>query len=177
MNGISETDLLAQTNSDQCAEYERAGAELADVYRLISILLSELEAAKDEKRVFAFLEQGEDEYFPLEDYMLRVSYGEGMVKPPFGNPYPGHRPENAPCGGGFIIRRDDNTFLVCGYSATISVEPNFADPSTEIFILSKKEYRLGENGLEIGRILNGDERNYMILGPTLSVQEVSFYCR
>lgn len=177
MNGISAGDLLAQTNSDLGGDYGRAGDELADTYRLLAFLQEEMEKAKDEKRLYAFLDQGADEVFPVGGYTIRVAFGAGMVTPLFGEPYPGHRPEGAPCGGGFIIRRDTDTFLVCGYSARISVEPGYARQGRDIFLLDKREFRLGEGGLEQGRILNGDERNYMILGPTLTIQEVTFYCR
>ncbi len=65
--------------------------------------------------------------FVLDDYLINVTFGEGGVL--------GHRKEGGPVGGGFIIRRDRDRFLICGIACNIQMNPRYA--STDVRSLSR----------------------------------------
>ena len=79
-------------------------------------------------------------------------------------------------GGGFILQEEDDTFLMCRISANVLIEPAYGK-TDQVFILDKRELKLADTGLCNGRILNGDERNYQVLGSSLTIQRLKFYHR
>lgn len=175
MNSIQENDLLAQTNSNQIIPPDNAGELLAKGYRLLHILWKDICEAQKEKRIYAFLDQHEMETeFILEDYTITITYGTGGMTGHMGQP--GYRREDAPIGGGFIIQKASDQFLICGLSCNVKVSPRYGCQE-QVFVLNKQEWILDKNELKAGRILNGDERNYLILGSEPSVQELTFYRR
>ena len=172
---ISENDLLAQLNSVHPSARPEDGPLLAKSYELINLLLPEILEAKENGTIFAFYQQtpGDGpEVFTLDDCVLRVSYGAAA-----GNRMgrPGTRRENALTGGGFILRRGRNRFLICGVSCNLEVLPK--DPAEQFFIAEKTEMLPSDGELKRGRILNGDERNYMCLGSEPCAQELVVYRR
>lgn len=178
MMNISEADLLAQTNSSSCAPVFGTGEKLAQVYHLIKILNPEIAKAREEGRLWAFSQQNSmgDEFY-MDNCTISVSYGPCLSEEiPGFPPRMGCREENAPMGGGFILRRTKEEFLICGFSCNIEIQSVFGHEEP-VFILEKREWYCTENGLEKGRILNGDERNYMILSSSLGIQSVSVYSR
>ena len=170
MMPLSENDMLSQTNTDLASFGESAGENLAKAYRLIHILWSEIREAQDRNDIYAFLQQQNDmgTEFVLDDYLINVTFGDGGI--------PGHRKEGGPVGGGFIIRRDRDRFLICGIACNIQMNPKYAS-TEQVFILDKSELHETPDGLKKGRILNGDERNFMALGSSPSVLELTFYRR
>ena len=175
MNGISENDLLAQTNSDLTETVEKNGLMLAEAYRILHILWNEIREAQQQGNIYAFLQQTEPgTEFVMDDYILNVTFGDGGVRGHLGQP--GHRNPDSPTGGGFVIRRDRDTFLVCGIACNIQISP--AQGSTDqIFVMRKAELECGDNELIPRRILNGDERNFTAIGSWPSIQEIKFYRR
>lgn len=175
MSPICENDLLAQTNTDICNTDEYNGEILAKAYRIIFTLWEEIRKAQRQDNIYAFLQQNEKSTeFVLDDYILKITYGSGDMNGHMGQP--SHRNENSPIGGGFIIRMEKDKFLVCGISCNVCVNPKYASQE-QVFALGKREIHCTEQGLKLGRILNGDERNFMAIGCTPTIQELSFYRR
>lgn len=175
MNGISENDLLAQTNSDISGTDEKNGLMLAEAYRILHILWEEIRMAQKEGNVFAFLQQTEPgTEFVLDDYILNVTYGDGGMRGHMGQP--GHRDPESPIGGGFVLRRGKDRFLICGIACNVQISPAQGSRD-QIFILEKREMECTENGLRPRRILNGDERNFTAVGAWPAIQEITFYRR
>lgn len=170
---LSETDLLSQTNSDLVRPEPEAGILLSTAYGLLKHLWPEIRKAQDEHRIYAFLEQGNPaDEFVLDDYILRVSYGDGGMRGHMGQG--GHRPDNRPIGGGFVIRTGKDSFLICGISCNLEIQPKYASQE-EIFILDKREYKWKNGQMLPGRIMNGDERNYTAIGSELGIFELTMY--
>ncbi|MBQ9644663.1 MAG: DUF5597 domain-containing protein [Lachnospiraceae bacterium] len=179
MNGLSEADALSQMNVHAAPEQEMGRENLAMAYRLLAELMEEIRTAQREHRIWAFYQQGLGDQFVLEDYLITVTY-DGMelsddaVMPVSAPGGPG--PADAPAGGGFILRRQDGSFLVCGVSCNIKIQPEFGGQG-QVFVLRRQQLQLTERGLVPGRILNGDELNHIALGYRLDVQTLSFYRR
>lgn len=175
MTPLSENDLLSQMNTDLVFPPEFAGKILAESYRLLHIMWEDIIKAQMEGNVFAFLQQNDrGTEFVLDDYIINITYGEGGMQSHMGRP--GHRKEGAPIGGGFILRKDPDNFLICGISCNVTVNPKYASRE-QVFMLSKKELLREGDKLVSGRILNGDERNYTVIGGWPTVLELSFYRR
>ena len=173
MTPLSENDLLSQTNSDVVPYDENAGNLLAESYRMLHLLWPQILKAQEEGRIYAFLQQGDQRTeFIMDDYILKISYGGGLGH--MGQPVP--RKEDSPVGGGFVIRQDKDTFLICGISCNVKVEPRYGSQE-QVFVLDKRELKLTETGLEPGRIFNGDERNFTVIGAWPTVQTLTFYRR
>lgn len=170
---LSETDLLSQTNSDLVRPEPEAGILLSEAYGLLGYMWKDIRKAQDEHRIYGFLEQGNPaDEFVLDDYILRVSYGDGGMRGHLGQS--GHRSEDRPVGGGFVIRETENKFLICGISCNLEIQPRYASQE-EIFILNKREYKWKNNQLVPGRIMNGDERNYTAIGKNIGIFELTMY--
>ena len=175
MTPLSENDLLSQMNTDLIFSPEIAGSLLAESYQLLHILWKDICRAQEKKAVYAFLQQNDGgAEFDLGDYMINVTYGDGGKAGHMGQP--GHRKEGGPVGGGFIIRKEADTFLICGIACNITVNPKYASRE-QVFILDKHELIRRGDKLVRGRILNGDERNYTAIGSWPTVLELSFYRR
>lgn len=175
MTPISENDLLAQTNSDVYDGTEYDGEILAEAYRILSVMWEEIREAQKQGNIYAFLQQNEGSAeFVLDDYILNITYGDGGMQGHMGQP--GHRKENSPAGGGFILRRGRDRFLICGIACNLQVNPRYASQE-QVFILDKRELYCTEDGLKQGRILNGDERNFLAIGCRPGIQELTFYRR
>lgn len=173
MTPLSETDLLSQTNSDLVRPEPEAGVLLSEVYGILNYLRKNIQKAQDEHRIYAFLEQGNpSEEFVLDEYILRVSYGDGGMRGHMGQG--GHRSENNPIGGGFIIQTKKDTFFLCGISCNLEIQPKYASQE-EIFILDKREYKWQDGCIVMGRIMNGDERNYTAIGGIPGMFEITMY--
>ncbi|MCI9326721.1 MAG: DUF5597 domain-containing protein [Lachnospiraceae bacterium] len=173
MTPLSENDLLAQMNTDLNVPQPCSGELLAEAYRILRMMWPDICKAQEEGRIYAFLQQNEPgAEFILDDYIINVTYGDGGMRGFMGQA--GHRKEDAPIGGGFIIRQDTSRFLVCGLSCNVQVNPKYAEQA-QVFVLDKREIRCTEEGLVPGRILNGDERNFMALGAYPCLQELAFY--
>lgn len=176
MSQISENDLLAQMNREGGFWSPKPGEELAKAYRLIKQCWQELRIARREGRIAAFIkEEGFGEEFHLGEYTISVLYGDTPPLPGLTIHIPKRR-DDAPLGGGFILQEDADTFLLCGVSANVMIEPKYA-ALDQVFLLDKREIKLTEDGLVDGRILNGDERNFLVLGSELTIQRVKFYHR
>lgn len=170
---LEETDLLSQTNSDLVRPEPEAGELLSQVYGILKDMWDDIKKAQDEHRIYGFLEQGNPmEEFVLDEYILRVSYGDGGMRGHMGQT--GHRAESNPVGGGFVIRIAQNKFLFCGISCNLEILPGYASRE-EIFILDKREYRWMDGHMVCGRIMNGDERNYTAIGGTPGIFEITMY--
>lgn len=170
---LSETDLLSQTNSDLVRPEPEAGILLSQAYGILNYLWNDIKNAQDENRIYAFLEQGNPmDEFVLEDYILRVSYGDGGIRGHMGQS--GHRSETNPIGGGFVIRSEKDKFMICGISCNLEIQPKYAS-GEEIFILNKREYKWVDGQMVPGRIMNGDERNYTAIGGTPGFFEITMY--
>lgn len=176
MNPISENDLLAQTNQETGSWFPNLGEELAKVYRVLGLYWQILKEARRDGRVAAFIREGEfGEEFHLGSYTISVYYDDTPPLPGIQVRIP-KRKESAPLGGGFILQENEDTFLLCGVSANIIIEPEYGSKD-QVFFLDKREIKLTETGLTDGRIFNGDERNYLVLGSELTIQRVRFYHR
>ena len=176
MQPYDERDLLAQTNSDIINYSPEAGESLAEAYCLIKALQEEIREAREEKRIAAFLQEGElGEEFHLGDYIFQVVYG-GTPPIPWMTTQVPKRREDAPIGGGFILQENDDTFLIAGVSANIEIFPKYGK-THQTFILEKREMILTDGRLQAGRNLNGDERNFFVLGSRLTIQRVKLYNR
>lgn len=172
---LSETDLLSQTNSDLVRPEPEAGELLSEAYGILGYMLEDIKQAQEEHRIYGFLEQGNPmDEFVLENYILRVSYGDGGMRGHMGQC--GHRAENRPVGGGFIIQKSSNRFLLCGISCNLEILPKYASRK-EIFILNKREYKYVDGKMIQGRIMNGDERNYTAIGGSPGIFEITMYQR
>lgn len=175
MTPVCENDLLAQTNSELYDGAEYDGDILAEAYRIISVMWEEIRKAQKEGNIYAFLQQNEGSAeFVLDDYILNITYGDGGMQGHMGQP--GHRKVNSPVGGGFVLRRGRDQFLLCGIACNLQVNPRYASQE-QVFVLDKREWYCTENGLKQGRILNGDERNFVAIGCRPSLQELTFYRR
>lgn len=175
MTPLRENDLLSQMNTDLIFPSAFAAEILAEAYDLIRILWKDIRRAQEENRIYAFLQQHDmGAEFVLDDYTINVTYGDGGMSGHMGQP--GHRREDGPVGGGFIIRKDADTFLICGIACNVKVSPKYASRE-HVFMLNKKELFCKEGKLVQGRILNGDERNYTVIGSRPGVLEVTFYRR
>lgn len=173
MMPLSENDLLAQTNTDVVIFDEYAGDLLAETYRVLHTLWPQICAAQADGHIYAFLQQNDPgTEFVLDDYIIKISYGGGLNH--MGQPVP--RKEGSPVGGGFVIRESEDTFLICGICCNIKVEPKYASQE-QIFVLDKREMKLTDTGFVPGRILNGDERNFLAIGAWPTVQVLKFYRR
>ena len=176
MNPISENDLLSQTNQEPGNWSPKLGEELAKAYKLLGLCWKRLREARREGKIAAFIREGGfGEEFHLGTYTVSVYYDDTPPMPGIQVRIPKRR-EDAPLGGGFILQENDDTFLVCGVSANIIIEPEYAEQD-QVFFLDKREIKLTDSGMVDGRILNGDERNYLVLGSELTVQRVKFYHR
>lgn len=175
MNGSRENDLLAETNSHIDYNSADAGDLLATGYKLLKILGDDIKKARKQGNICAFFNQGEPETeFYLDDYTINVTYGTGGMLGHMGQA--GTRREDAPNGAGFVLRTGKDTFLICGVAANVKVTPSYGHQG-QIFVLKKQEWVLDGEELVAGRILNGDERNFLILGSEPTVQELTFYRR
>lgn len=173
MTPLSENDLLSQMNTDLIFSQEDAGNRLAESYQLLHILWDDIRRAQDDKCIYAFLQQNDSgSEFVLNDYIINVTYGDGGMTGHMGQP--GHRKEGGPAGGGFILRKNADTFLICGIACNVTVKPRFASRE-QIFMLNKRELLHKGSQLVPGRILNGDERNYTAIGSWPTVLELNFY--
>ena len=175
---IPENDSLASTNLDMGFPSPEGAEALAEGYQILEVLWPQIRKAQKEKRIYAFLDQGDmGAEFVLDGYTITVVYnGLNYVpgKPPmFGNM---PRKENAPLGGGFIIRTGEDEFLVCAICCNVIIQPEYGSRE-QIFALDKRELKPGADGLKNGRILNGDERNYFAFGSKPGVQTIRFYSR
>lgn len=175
MQPISETDLLSETNTDLVRPEPESGALLQEAYRILQCMWPEIRRAQEENRIYAFLESGNPaDEFVLDNYILKVSYGDGGIVGHMGQQ--GHRCDARPVGGGYIIRTGTDTFLMCGIACNLEIQPRYASGKS-VFILSKREMRFSGNRLVPGRILNGDERNYIAIGQTPAIVEIAMYER
>lgn len=173
---LSENDLLAQLNRDGNFWSPKPGEELAKAYQMLKMYWQELRTARKENRVAPFIkEDGFGDEFHLGEYTISIFYSDTPPFPGMAIHVPKRR-DDAPLGGGFIVQEEADTFLLCGVSANVVIEPKYA-AQDQVFLLDKREIKLTENGLSEGRILNGDERNYLVLGSELTIQRVKFYHR
>jgi len=169
MQTMGENDYWAQLNRAEPFPMLNAGKTLASAYKYIHALWPEIRKAQQEGCVWAFLQQQDMGHeFVLDDYVINVTYGSGRMG--------AQRREGVPQGGGFILRRGHDEFLICGVSCYVTVKPRYASRE-QVFILDKREMHLTDDGLVPGRILNGDERNHLALGSMPTVQELRFYRR
>lgn len=176
MSPIRESDLLAQTNQDAVCWTPRPGEELARTYRLLQLFWKEIRKARRDGRIAAFIrEDGFGEEFHLGSFTVTIFYDDTPVLPGLKLHVPKRR-DDAPVGGGFILQEDADTFLLCGVSANVMIEPKYA-ARDQVFILDKREMKLTDGGLKEGRVLNGDERNFLVLGSELTIQRVKYYHR
>lgn len=167
MAPLSENDLLAQTNSDQVAFDPQWGDALAYAYKILHLLWPQICQAQEDGRIYPFLEEGNPfDEFILDDYIIKVSYG----------PKGGVRKSDRPAGGGFILRLNPDSFLICGVCALVEFLPAYASQG-QVFILDKREIKVHDKTLVPGRILNGDERNYTAIGSWPTLQKLTFYHR
>lgn len=173
---ISENDLLNNTNELRMGVGTFGGEEnLKDAYELLQIMMPEIRKAKEENRIWGFLEQGYDTVLSMGEYTVKISYGPGVAYDFAGNPTgPGERKPDAPMGGGFVIRTGEDKYLFAGISANITVEAGYASQKT-FFVLERNEMLIRGNELVYGRRLNGDERTHICFGSRLTVEEISFY--
>lgn len=173
---LPENDSLSAVNMDHGFQTPGAVDNLREGYRCLTVLYPEILKAKDEGRIFAFLEQGNlGEKFQTGSTYITVTYKRSSYipgKPPVfgapGNP-------NAPIGGGFIIC-DGDSYTICAVSCNIDISPAYNE-AAQTFVLDKAEYRIRDGKLERGRTFNGDQRNYLSFGQTPSIQKISFYRR
>lgn len=173
MTPLSETDLLSQTNSDLVRPEPESGKLLSEAYGILTCLEKEIHIAQKEKRIYGFLQQGNPmDEFVLDDYILRVSYGDGGMRGHMGQG--GHRSEDNPIGGGFVIRTGKDKFFICGISCNLEILPRYAS-GDEIFILDKREFIWQDKKIVPGRIMNGDERNFTAIGGTPGMFEITMY--
>ncbi len=175
MEPISAHDLVAQMGMAMPPRpMVPAGELLAEAYRLIRALWPQICTAQQQENAFAFLQQSDFGHeFVLDDYIIDISYGGGRPGP---GAVPQPRREDTPMGGGFILRLGRDHFLLCGCSCFVKIKPRYASRD-QLFVLDKRELHLTECGFVPGRILNGDERNHLALGPAPAVQELKFYRR
>lgn len=175
---VSENDSLAATNMDMGFPSPEGAAALAEGYQMIQNLWPQIRKAQQEGRIYAFLDQGDmGAEFVIDGYIITVVYnGLNYVpgKPPLFGSMP--RKQDAPIGGGFVIRTDEDEFLVCAISCNIMIQPEYGSRE-QVFVLSKQEMKVTEEGLTSGRILNGDERNYFAFGSKPGIQKISYYRR
>lgn len=177
---LGEGDLLSQLNTDQAHPLEEAGRMLSDAYGMIGALWPQIRTAQRDGCCFAFLEKvasageaSQSYCFQYGGYRFRVSYGDGGMRNFMGRP--GHRRENGPMGGGFILCVGDGRFLLCGVAFNAEVEA--VDPDEQAFILCKHELKSAGGALTRARILNGDERNHTVIGSWPAALEIALYRR
>ena len=175
---LSEQDLLSQLNTDLIAPPPYAGEILSEAYGILKVLQPEIRKAQMEGRIMAFLEQGEDQkaagcVFETDRYTFSVTYGDGGVTNHMGES--GHRRENGPIGGGFLLRYGDDRFLFCGIACNLGIRAK--NPARTAFTVSKKEFYVKDGALTEGRNLNGDERNFLVIGSKPMVLEINLYTR
>lgn len=175
LSPLSENDFLAQMNMAMPRPAGNGGLLLAESYRLLKLLWPEMRKAQEEKRIYPFLQEGMGSEFVLDDYVVTVQYGNGRPGP--GMPPAAGRPEGAVMGGGFILREGADRFLICGLNCAVQVRPRYASRDEQVFILEKREMHCRPEGLTPGRMLNGDERNFLRLGEKPAVQVLQYYRR
>lgn len=181
MTPLAEGDLLSQLNTDQRVPSPEAGELLAEAYRILGCLWPAIRKARAGGHCFAFLEKiapdvtsADQEYrFECDGYRFRVSYGDGGFVNFMGQP--GHRREDGPAGGGFVLRLAEDRFLLCGLAFNVEFEA--AEPGEQAFIRCKRELRFEGGATVPGRILNGDERNYTVIGSRPTALELTLYRR
>ena len=181
MTPLSENDLLSQMNTGLVFSPPEAGIMLAEAYRILRLLWADIRAAQEKGDCFAFLEQktsdpshdvsGAD--FECDDVSFHVTFGTEGLTGFMGQS--GHRKDDRPLGGGFILRTGLNEYLLCGIAFNLLIDSLREDQ--QVFIERKQEFRLQGNELMPGRILNGDERNFTAIGCWPSVQKIRLYKR
>ena len=62
-------------------------------------------------------------------------------------------------------------------NCSVQVKPRYASRGEQVFILEKREMHCHPDGLKPGRMLNGDERNFLRLGEKPCVQLLQYYRR
>ena len=141
----------------------------------VTAVFPRLHEAKSKDRVYAFLEQqeGPERYqFDAGDYKLEITFGDGGFQGFMGQT--GHRREDRPIGGGFVLQEDEDTFLFCGISCNLSVK---AKNQASVFVEEKREILFEDGELKEGRCLNGDERNYLVIGSRPRAIRLTWYRR
>ncbi len=131
---------------------DEVGDSLDLTYRWATVLYSEIIKAHNENRIWWFSQQeNETSQLTVDDYRLTVSYGVSKV-------------ENAPLGGGLLIRESDGSYLLFGINCRLLFEND-----RQVFVTFKQQLLLEGTDIVEGRILYGDELINTAIGKDTSV--------
>lgn len=163
---------LLQTLNIGAAAFDAGGAgeRLAAAYDLVGNMQELIREAHAAGKIHAFLEYNDAGItIPLEKYDAEISY-PGASASFFG--HPGGQKEAL--GGGFIIERGPDEFILCGSGFNVTFLPKPGEQAVAA-VLRKEEGRY-QGGVWIpGRVLNGDEGYFIRLSDFPQVQRVWMY--
>lgn len=167
-------DIDWANNGFACNYAPNAGERLRRAYEITWALWPEIRKAHEEGRIHAFYQQGgvgpfgASDHMDIQNYAVNIRYGKGggmpMPMPPMGGP----GGAEDPIGAGLIIERGQGEFLIFGINCNLTFVPQNGGTET-IFVADKRELRLDGGVLNVGRSLNGDERNVTGIGLTPAV--------
>ena len=166
---VSLSDLDYASQGVGAANMPHCGPNLSRAYRILQILWPEIRKAHADGRIHGFIKGPSSigDGFETQDYSIKVQFNAGSR-----GQIPGLPPDPAPGApapsGGFVIEREDGSFLFAGTNISLNIEEKKGGQGT-VFVQDKRELLLEGDTLVDGRILNGDERNVMSIGITPNV--------
>ena len=116
---------------------------------------------------------GQSRFITWDNIRFRVSFGHGGIRDYNGRV--GHRREDRPQGGGFILRQGKGRYILCGVSFNVEFEA--LRENTFAFIAQKRELVWRDGKLTLGRMLNGDERDHTVIGSRPAAMLLDLYTR
>lgn len=172
-NEVHIPDIDWANNGFMCNYAPYAGERLHRAYDITFALWPEIRKAHEEGRIHAFYQQGSGspfgaaDHLTIQNYRINIRYGKGgRSAMGMGVGLPADPAD--PVGAGLIIERGEGEFLIFGINCNFIFMPLSGETET-VFVADKREIRLDEGNLSVGRSLNGDERNVTGIGCTPAV--------
>lgn len=168
-----DEDLLAALNIEAAAfrPDPRTWKMLASAYRQVAGMQETIDAARQDGRLHAFLEENDlGQVMHLKNFDVRINYHVNVG-------YGGSRPLPAtdPRAGGFILELSDMEVLLVGTDVSFEFLPKLGSRDVIGYERIEEGAWTDENGWSCSRVRNGDEGSRANLGAFPTQLKVTLY--